>query len=206
MVLLLSHFVYGQDSSKFSIGIHGGPSFVSWYNNSGKGLYNSRLELMQGGVGAQYTIKPWFILCTEINYERKGRNLSFGNAVLYDGVPNHPILVFKGTLDYIVIPMVAKFKLGKKKISCFVNGGTYLGCLVKAELYSFPNGKDSPSNYNRFDIGLVNGLGIDIAIRKHFQFSIELRNNLGIRKVLKNEIANSKNESFALLLGLAYKI
>lgn len=201
VLLLLSTFTYGQEESKFSIGIHGGPSFVTWYNNPTKRLYLFRPAIIWG-IKGQYDIKSWFSLCTEINYERKGRNINFVNSILSDpSTPEtNPTFNFKGTMDYIVLPVMAKFKLGKKRTRCFIDVGSYGGYFLES------GGRNSPYNCNLIDIGLVTGLGIDIAIRKHFQFSIEARNSIGIRKILKSDIINSKNESFALLLGLAYKI
>lgn len=202
VLLLLSTFTYGQEESKFIIGIQGGLSFVTWYNNPSKNLYFFREEII-GGIKGQYAIKSWFSLCTEINYERKGRYINFGKVVFSNqnaANETNPTFNFKGTMDYIVLPVMAKFKLGKKRTKCFIDVGSYAGYFLES------GSRNSPYNCNLIDMGLVTGLGIDVAIKKHFQFSIEARNSLGIRKILKNDLINSKNESFAVLLGFAYKI
>lgn len=84
---------------------------------------------------------------------------------------------------------------------------SYIASLSGADYYI--KEKLPLNDKQRFDFGLITGLGWDIPIRKHFQFSLELRNNLGLHKLFKGKSYNgeyTKNESFALLFGLAYKI
>lgn len=214
VLILLPCFIYGQEEHKLSIGVLAAPSVVMWYNtNPQQDIYKSQLSFI-GGITAQYYIKPWFVLCANVNYERKGRSIDWSKLIFFDmidsnsasGTQNNKNVKVKGYMDYITLPLITKFKLGGKRIYFFANIGMYMGYLVKAGLYDIQNGRENPNEYKRLDIGLVNGLEVSIPIKKHFQFSIEARNNLGCLKILKDKNNFAKNESFALLFGLAYKI
>lgn len=212
LLTLKCHLFFGQEESKFAIGINGGPSIVKWYGLNQE-YYIFRTGFI-GGVTAQYIIKPWFVLGININYERKGYQIDWTSFNFGDMInpqngftySNNNTLKNAGFMDYVTLPVVTKFRTHKRKVKYYTSIGMYMGYLVKPGLYTMRTGKEDPNNYNRLDIGLVNGLGIEIPIKKHFQFSIEARNNLGFLNILKNSSVNSKNESFAVLFGLTYKI
>jgi hypothetical protein len=197
---LISSTALAQEENKLSIGVQVAPSRTFWYNNTSD-VYTSKLGFV-AGIATQYNIKPWLALCFDLNYERKGRDIDFSNLTFSDGVDSRRGFDYdkhvsvSASLDYITLPVMVKFKLGEK-IKCFTNIGIYAGYLARTGEY------DSPANYNnRFDIGLINSLGLEVPIKKRAQLSIEARNNLGFVPVFYG----SKNESLALLIGFAYKI
>lgn len=177
------------------------------------------------GASIQYAISKKSSLLGEINFDRKGNTLiahNVGNSVSVVDSPNYNSSQARyGTfqsnsfIDYISIPLILKFKFNKKKVGFFVNIGSYQSYLINYTYKTFfldeeTSGKVNIKNsgMHRFDCGLVTGLGWDIQIKRHFHFSIEFRNSLGIRPMYQGEniFSGTKNESFALLFGIGYKI
>lgn len=200
-LLFFFHFTYGQEGQKLSIGIQSGVGGAMWYNEPiAQKKSRSRMSFLEG-VKVRYVIKPFIVLCLDANYERKGASLDGSKATLIDNNTINSSIFFVPTyMDYITFPIAVKLTTYNKKVNCFASIGTYAGYLLKIGT------QENPNNYNRFDIGLINGLGFDIPIKKHFQFSIEVRNNLGLLNFSKANNHIAKNESFAFLLGLSYVI
>lgn len=208
-----------EETDKWSIGIHGAPSGAIWqgnkeYREKGDLQYQTKLTFL-GGVAVEYNIKPTFTLSTEANYERKGSLVAHPGAAYVNGVPVGT-LKYNYSFDYLVFPVMGKFKFPKKKVTLYVDAGIYIGYLLKYNVLVYPNEyypgskKDGDiSKCNRWDMGLVTALGISIPVNDRFQISTEIRNNYGTSSIYKNlQYSNvfNKNESFALRLGLSYKL
>lgn len=204
-----------QKENKLIIGLRAGTAGSVWWGNPSFRKeqyvqYQPKLGLITG-ASVQYNLKPRFALCAEINYERKGNMFIGTNTV--DDFGNRGTAKQNEQLDYVTLPISAKFKLNKKKIAFYASTGIYLGYLIKYGWSLSFNGATYQggdiSAMKRFDYGLVTGLGWDVPIKEHFQFSIEIRNNLGLYGLNKGVTYNNeriKNESFAFLFGLAYKL
>ena len=225
-----------KENHKLIIGVHGGLAGAVWWGDRKfrkQVGFNYRYQPIIGfstGPSFQYSIFNKISLFWELNYDRIGSTILqphyTGNSRNGGDLGTFESDIF---YDYISIPLMVKFKINKK-MGVYVNIGCYLSYLINFNSFAYYPSNDRPASYfhfesyyhyedvkrhidqlPRFDCGLITGLGWDIPIKKRLQFSIEVRNNLGVLlnyKKNENYIANPNryNESFALLFGLAYKI
>lgn len=199
-----------EKERKVSIGLHGGPAMSTIYGSSSISKISPLIGFVVG-FNSEFNIRPRFHLDININYERKGYSYNF---LVYD--PNFmPIkeITIREKHNYITLPVMAKLVLVNKKIKLYANIGAYAGYFFNLN-YASPgtatylgqtyNGKPNGESYHLIDVGVITGLGFAAPLGNHMQLSFELRNNLGLNTIAKS--GKSKNESLALLLGLAYKI
>lgn len=169
------------------------------------------------GVEIQYAIKPKTNLHIEVNFERKGYSTDI--YIQGQSFGTDAFTIIKYYHDYITIPITTKFIFLNNEARFFINAGIYGGYfinngwnLLATENNNGDKGNESPAkfkNLNLIDIGLITGLGFDMPINERFQYSIEVRNNLGFAGIYNDEIFSSRNikhETLALLFGLGYKI
>lgn len=227
ILILMALGTHGQntrDSSssvrKLIIGVHGAPAGAIWLGGTSWSNGNQPILGFIAGGSVQYNLKQRFAICAELNYERKGNIGTYHDITGADmidmlGDPNF-IPGLSGTIkvkqveDYITIPIIAQFKLNKKKIAWFANIGIFTAYLVRngsaASEIEEPLGavhywwtlKDQHEIY----FGLTTSVGANIPIQKRLQFLIEARNNLKLGNIFRY----NQDESFALLLGIGYKI
>jgi hypothetical protein len=203
-----------QKESKFMTGFHVAPSGVKWLADK---AFFSDFQLKMGyvfGVSSQYILTNRISLRAEINYENKGCRTSSsiidfnGNAV--------GTLVENHNLAYLSVPITAKIKLNKS-LPIYANIGGYINYVLSYRVTDNTYNQNSTTifsginAFNRFDYGIVTGVGLMHMINTHSTFFIELRNNLGLTGIIdnsgkKNAFDNKVfNESIALLLGFNFK-
>jgi len=151
---------------KWIIGVQGAPSIVVWYGNKDyRKLNNIQYQpklVFSEGIRIQYNAKPRFAICIEANYERKGSMEVHPGNLKYDY-----------TTDYLIMPVMTKFKLNKKNIGVYGSTGVFIGYLLK---YNWSNSsneikiEENPDNYYRLDMGVVTGLGVDVPLGNHLNF------------------------------------
>lgn len=227
-LLILSNMIKKEEEEKSSIqvtnriilGVHGAPVGAIRYGaREQRKLDGVKFKPVLGfiaGLEMQYAIRPKTIFHIEINYERKGG--AQDDYIWGQNVPSTARTIVKEYDDYLTVPVMVKFILSNKKTKFFINTGVYAGYfvnvqweLMESEYNGHLEGRYKPnSNYlNLVDVGLITGLGWNFPIKEHFQFSTEIRNNLGLAGSGKGEIfsnSNIKHESLALLFGMAYKL
>ncbi len=225
--ILFSTLLLGQ-TNNIELGIEGGGSMVSL---SGDGFIADRNVNDIGfvtGFSMLYHFNDHFSLKTNLFYERKGNMMKyFFNELPYDLVEIYikDELETKHQLDYLTLPVLARYSFGKQK-SFFVNAGGYVGTLLKSVVISHNVPKhgryesDITRRLSRMDFGLSAGIGGQINITNNLIMSMELRSNFGLQNIGKDDSENyndSKglliikkdglsNNTSSLLLGVSYRL
>lgn len=156
-----------------------------------------------------YELEPKFSAQIAVGYSQKGINMSFGlqnstvnsdnSMVTLDYQFNRNL-----RLDYITVPLTVQYQLDEKK--CFyILAGVYnsvaINFVIKESLEStkrqtqWPSGLPTTSAIeremtvayaNRFDAGLLAGVGLNLPLSKRLDIGLDLRGSLGLLKVPKS--------------------
>lgn len=160
------------------------------------------------GAVAEFAIGDKFSIQPELLYSRQGSKASVSHTIEDGDV----VMKFDadGTLklDYINIPVLAKYKIND---SFSILGGLQVGFLVQAEVevdvqaygVNVNTKQDFKSEVNSVDFGLNIGVGYELPVGVFF----EARHNFGITNVNKEtgkDIVNSQNSVFQLSVGYKF--
>jgi len=228
LIILSSNFLFAQD---FSIGLKDGiPSTGISGRFDFRNFDQTQIKNRIGhsfGLLLNYRTTRFLTLQMEINYNNKG--FDFQNDIQIDGI------AYTGSfnVNYITIPLVTNFEIGKK-VKYYGYTGIYIGFLVKAENYTIFMSTSSPDLikydlsydptevFNKKEFGGLVGVGIKIPLCEKVEFIIDSRYNFGLTKAAKNtnfdydlnqwtkdtpdNFQNVYNRSFSISLGILYKL
>jgi len=145
------------------------------------------------GLTFQYNMNRMFSIHSNIAVERKGTELP-GSDWQCANCPHEGAAI---QLDYVTVPVLARFNFGSKA-RFFANTGPYVGYLINYEWID-----------TRFDYGWVTGLGGQMDITQKTVLSLEVRNSYGLAPITagNSEFENGRyNNSLNLLLGVAFRL
>jgi opacity protein-like surface antigen len=183
------------------IGIKGGVNFSNFFiddvndNNAKAGL--------NLGLFAKLPVSKGVSIQPELLYSSKGAKVSYNNPLLGGE--------YRFNMNYLELPVLAVFNLGK---NFNIHAGGYAAYLTSANVKAEDNGSSNEElisfdeeQFNRFDYGLVGGLGFDIK-----NISIGARYNYGLNQigekdqsVLSSEVLrNAKNNNISLYVGYGF--
>jgi hypothetical protein len=199
---LISLKGYGQ-SNKLDIQVEGGPSLISIQSR----VYNPKATLngFTGGLYLNYNFNKRLSIKSGIAYERKGFRDSFAGTT---AIGQSSIYEMGYNLDYLVVPLLMRANFGNK-IRFFVNGGPYLGYLVKQQdvsnLPNFPMLTDANFTEKKIDLGISAGVGCSYPINELISITVEARNNLALIS-LNDGVNSNNNNSTNFNLGITYHL
>lgn len=220
LFLLISFTNYSQNA-KTKFGVQAGLNYSNFYGYdipAGiSSVYSESLAFaFLGGLNFEYQIKERLSMKAELTYERKSQKsktelqMMIGN---YD--PSLDVadeFKSKRNHDYLVLPIMVKYSFGNKN-SFFVNGGPFIGYLLKSNVEQglYLNGSVQESHttvttnsYIKTDFGLSFGIGKNIELSEKNSVFIEIRENLGLAKTNKFDAwdtGNVKTNSLNLIIG-----
>ena len=205
-LLLSLNRLVGQ-TNRIDLGIEGGSGPIYLRGSAIVGNYHKPAIGFCGGFFLQFNFKRIISVRTTISGERKG---STATMMLTDpyGIPIKELKI-KTDLYYVTLPVLLRATFGKK-CSFFLNGGPYIGYLIKqptVEALSVTFGNTSP--FKKFDFGITTGLGFTIPVNPKTALSFEARHNLGLYNVAPVSYPNDKNiktNSAHLLLSFTRKL
>jgi opacity protein-like surface antigen len=215
-LLLISFLNYSQNSN-IKFGIHAGLNYSTFYGYDLPAGFDpvyseSPAFAYLGGINFEYQIKEKLSLKLELNYERKSQKGN-NNVEIRDvnNISKRYNFTSKKNNDYLVLPIMVKYNFGNKN-SFFVNGGPFIGYLLKSNLTSYLEDIDGRDNdtyvttdiNNKTDFGLSIGVGKKIEINEKNTIYIEIRENLGLTNTSKNKVwgnGEAKTNSFNLIIG-----
>ncbi len=207
MMLFVSFNLLAQ-TSKWTIGLEGGPALSSLRGNDViSDMHMPRLALFAGPT-LQYTINPKFSIKTGLAYELKGSMIEF---ILYDAI-GQALGTQNVFMDYqyLTIPLLCRYHIGKiKSVQGFINAGPYASYLLSAEQRFPGNETDLNSSHYDVDMGFVAGAGAVIPLNSKWSLSAEVRNQLGLTNISKMTMVNNgalKHNSLQMLFGLQYQL
>lgn len=158
---------------------------------------------MSFGISADYKVKNRFFINSGLGFEQKGTKYSYTVNLGGGLIINHSNSV---TYNYLYLPVLAKFKLGKKE-NFYFDFGNYAGYLLSGSNRSIVSGEGNDSdqkhplqlqNIQRFDYGLSIGGGFDIPITTNNNIVFDLRYDFGL-------ITAAKFHTINLTIGYKFK-
>jgi hypothetical protein len=154
------------------------------------------------GLFAKLPLARGFSIQPELLYSSKGAKLNYNNILLGKGE-------YRFNLNYVELPVLAVVNVAK---NINIQAGGYVSYLASANIKdmdsdgTISNIKDlNAENFNRFDYGLVGGVGIDVQL-----FTVGVRYNYGLKEVgesgsLSGRLTeNSKNSVISIYAGIGF--
>lgn len=204
-------FAFGKNST---VGIEAGPVRTNVTGSEALRVLRPALRA-SAGISLQYNISKRLSLRGIASYERKGA-LAPNTIVILDSLGTSTGEVTPHiNLDYLAMPLLLQYTLGRRYLKYYGCIGPYVGYLVRrTEVITGENikpmvmyeGKDFDKDW---DLGLSMGVGAQLSLFKNMGLSLELRNNLGVHNIIKTPatgITTVKNRSTGILLGLRYSL
>lgn len=180
-------------------GIKGGINLSNLYVDDVKDE-NMKVGL-NAGVFVKLPITKGFSIQPEVLYSNKGAKLTYNN-IFGNGE-------YRYNLNYVEVPLLAVFNLGK---NFNIHAGGYGAFLTSANIKRLNNNNGEvdeiatldTDDFEKFDYGLVGGLGFDVD-----KFTLGARYNYGLNEIGKDGIAgqatkNSKNSAFTFYIGIGF--
>lgn len=222
---------FGQDTTrhKLIIGAHGGPavatsvSFNKTFSDPTSTI-GPRLGYI-AGLDLQRRLTHKLVLCLEANYESKGYmdidKSPYSNIIINpSGGPNtsgggnvYEKAKVEWISDWITIPVTIKILMNRQRPFCFFNLGFFAAYPIRDQFVLLSANSEPVVmttfyplgfNFRSINYGLVTGFGVNIPHNEQFQFSFEVRNNIELRNIFKENVYQF--ETCALLLGIGYKL
>ena len=233
--------IFGQETN---VGVKGGisiPKLSSSDTNILSKDYKSRTAVNFGafvefGVNEKFSVQP------EVNFAGQG-GIREGVQPITQPLPGLPTLPagsyfygdFKNTakLNYLEVPVLAKYKFGSKgKPRLYLNGGVFYGYLLKAKtitsgsstIYldenktplllpptgtaippiSFDAETDIKNDVNTNNFGITGGGGLLIPSGRKNNFIFDVRVSRGLREIQKDTAANGSSRTGNLVISFGY--
>lgn len=181
------------------IGVKGGLNLTNLYVDD---VEDENMKLgFNLGLFAKLPVTQGFSIQPELLYSVKGSKLTYDLGILGSNE-------YRFNLNYVEVPVLAVINLSK---NFNVHAGGYAAYLAQANIKRENDGPNdqianlNEDNFNRFDYGLVGGLGIDIDA-----VTIGARYNYGLREVGKADnfgsqaLKNSKNSAISVYIGFGF--
>lgn len=192
------------------MGIVAGPNFSFLY---GKDKYiedvTKPFVTVALGINLNYSFtNGWSVMSNVLIDERDGfSDLKFTNQA------NNQVTTGNSRINYVYlsIPLLINRSFGNKERFFFTFGPSFDFLLLNTEsinignqFYYYVYGQNS-SNY--INLSLNTGIGIKVPLSERFNFSLELRNNLGVLNTVQsyNDRGYIRTNSTKLLIGISYK-
>ena len=219
ITLLFSLFTFSQNS-KIKFGFQAGLNYSNFRGYNIPSTFNqvyseSPAFAYLGGINVEYKIKDRLSLKFELNYERKSQKADNNIEIRenFDDLPQTYKFTSKKNYDYLIIPVLLKYNFTAQN-SFYVNGGPFLGYLLKSQItnnLNVPNFNsddlDTTKDNKKVDFGLSFGLGKIIDLNNNKAINIELRENLGLSNTSNIDVwngGNVKTNSVNLIVGLIF--
>ncbi len=153
------------------------------------------------GVALAFRVNHFVSVVTGFGMERKGSSFEFR-------LENQPLekLHGKSNFDYLVIPLMVRFK-SRQRLAFFADAGGYYGRLLEQLNFTDPQSNyvgtetDLTSAYSKKDYGLVAGAGLGYALNEWVGLLFTTRLSVGLADTRDGAIRTS---SIAFLAGLEF--
>jgi hypothetical protein len=147
------------------------------------------------GAFYSYELNDSFSIQPELLYIQNGNKAEEGG------------ITFKTKLDYLVIPVLAKFKFqGSETVKPYVLAGPYLGLKMSAKLSAEGDGGSADTDLDGAKgttFGVTFGAGIGVKMGDG-NILVEARYNLGLSNIYDADYLDCKNRSFSLMVGYGF--
>lgn len=190
----------GEPSMTAKFGIKGGLNLTSLYVDN---VSSEHVKAgFNAGIFAKLPVTRGFSIQPELLYSVKGAKDTYNNFTEGSGE-------YRFNLGYLELPVLAVINLAP---NFNLHAGGYAAYLTSANVKDVNSNGDiqgatelSPGDFNRWDFGLVGGLGFDIS-----NFTLGARYNYGLSTIGKSGnlsgdlTKNSKNAGVSVYIGFAF--
>lgn len=216
-VLGLLFFLPGFLFAQYAVGVKGGVNFCNYGGRYITSNYEDKITV-PFGVLAQFQTNSWFSVQAELNFDPKGANYSL--ITTSESFYTEEYKDFEESLNYLTLPVLAKFDIGTK-YRVFGYTGLYFSYLLSANIQGtyiktsnfapFDQeitevDRDYKSDIDNFDLGAVLGMGADFSITEQLAAFIDGRFNWGWANVAQQGRGNIFNDTWSVNLGLVYNL
>lgn len=199
---------------KFYVGGKGGAtlSSVTFTPHVKQGL----LPGAQFGAMVRYTEEKIFGLIGELLVEQRGWKENF------EGAP----FAYSRQITYVSLPVLTHIYFGSDRFKGFVNLGASVSCMLGSSIssdFDYDNALDQPGFpshrsveqmslelKNKFDYGIIGGLGMEFVIKKKHSITLEGRYYFGLGNIYpsskKDIFSGSRNSTISVALGYWFRI
>lgn len=210
--------------SRVRIGFEGGASMVSFFGNPVTEKSHINTLGYTGGVNLHYSFNPilhpdstskitmHFGFKTGVYFDGKGA-ITTPQSTNNAGLPPDSATT-RTHLNYVTVPFMITFSMGREgRVKFYECIGPYFGVLVnqftqRKEINGATTGINEISKYQRFDVGLILGFGIEIPFKQKFYLNFEFRQNIGLFNINKAAFPNGsivQTNSSNLSVGFSYR-
>lgn len=202
--------------SFLDIEVQGGVTINNLHSGDFKKLDLGNLKQKIGysyGVGFTFHFTKLVSLRNEFNLDSKGVLMSLRSTLDTLNQQAQEYMNIRQQLDYMTLPLMFQFKLGKKRLRFYADVGTYLGMLWNAReeiKNTLTNDKMITQNtlaFTQIDWGLLGDVGAMYHINKRLSLNLKVRYNHGFQNIETGTpvYENAKNGSWAILTALTFK-
>jgi hypothetical protein len=189
-----------ENAMKPKLGIKAGVNLSNMYVDD---VSDENMKVgLNAGFFAKLPVARGFSIQPELLYSSKGAKEEYDNFLEGEGE-------YRFNLNYVELPVLAVFNVGR---NFNLHLGPYVSYLAGVNIKDLKDNGTideiaelDADNFNRFDYGLVGGLGVDIS-----NFTLGARYNYGLREIGKSDnitsqlLKNSKNSNVSIYIGLGF--
>lgn len=207
LIFLLSALSCYTQQYQFELSATAGPGFACIWGAPAKNEFKEQqlIPSFHAGIGLQFNARKIFSLRTGVFVERKGFTLPISS---FDKDGNTVIYKYQSKYNYVTIPLLLRFSIGKR-IQFFAQAGGFVSALFRSHIQLKELGLNqiNPSGYRYVDAGFSGGLGLKGYITPRLSLSFEVINNTGFMPIIKNtqnKEQHLKNNSTNFLFSIGY--
>lgn len=213
-----------QAKAQWKVGVEAGYDY-NFYHIDNQYAYDFRYQGRPGftfGIPVEYGISDWLGVRAELTYIQKGYKMHRAYNETFQNRRD----------QYLSLPIMARFSFGGKKVKGFLHAGGYIGYWLNSHLKGcevsnssntddvlngdegtvfYPYDKDYSFNSkrdNRFNAGLLGGVGVSYRIMPKLEVELEGRCYYGLTSTVKDYMAYPKqpryNTTLAIMAGVKY--
>ena len=188
VLFVLSACLANAQYPKYAVGLRGGTSWSMM-------LFNPSVSQpsmpMTYHAGAQFRMisEKYCGIKLELNYAQKGFKDTYGHR----------------RLDYIELPFMTHITFGQQLFRFFIDLGPEIAYLIQDNIILSDAQQHSLPAKNRFDYGIVGGLGFELNTRTGI-YTIDARYHFGLNNVMGNSASEyfKSSTNQCITLSLAY--
>ncbi|MWW23320.1 porin family protein [Algibacter lectus] len=180
LLLLFAFFNSIAQNSKFELGPEIGLNISDFRYIEARYVQGYSIERISFGLVGKFNFSRNWAIKSKLKYEGKG--------ILNENEWDTGSVIQK--LNYLVMPIMAEWRLGKGNLQGFFNFGAYGARLISAKreyyLNSIRGEKDTTDNKDEFkpyDLGLAGGVGIIYQLKNNLKITLDLGGQLGLSPV-----------------------
>ncbi|MFH4965678.1 porin family protein [Gaetbulibacter sp. M235] len=204
LIFFISFFNIVAQNSKFEIGPEIGLNISDFRYIEAKYVKGSDIKRISFGITGKLNFSRNWALKSKLKYEGKGILIEVGSF-------ERGLLTQK--LNYLVMPLMAEWRLGKGNLQGYLNFGIYGSRLMSArqeliKVNSTMGEKDIKNNKDEFkpyDSGFSGGIGAIYKLKKNLKITLDLGGQYGMSPIdseLKSGTGWRANQNLSGNIGM----